>query len=286
MTLSGPSGTRNAAANASGEYDFVAPPGQYTLTFELEGFSTQRFSIALTAGGSTTHDARLNVGALAETVSVAAESRARESAIRRGGTVGGVVGGLPEAPPPSAAPMAAYDQLRDVETSAQAAALGDLFEYRIKEPVTLRKNQSALVPIVSAEVTAEKVVLWNRGAGSGRPLRAMWLSNSTGYTLDGGSVAIIDGNAFAGEGLVEPLKAGERRLISYAAELGVLVSAKQESPAEEKQLLLRYTRQLNDHEDKLEALRKNIAQASARRDRLQAELEALIQTLSFDGGKS
>jgi hypothetical protein len=96
--------------------------------------------------------------------------------------------------------------------------------------VTLRKNQSALVPIVSTEVNAEKVVLWNSSRGN-RALRALWISNNTGYTLDGGSVAIIDGNAFAGEGLVEPLKAGERRLISYAAELGVVVSAKQDSAA-------------------------------------------------------
>jgi hypothetical protein len=122
-----------------------------------------------------------------------------------------------------------YEQLRDVQASANAATLGDLFEYRIKEPLTLRKNQSALVPIVNAEVTAEKVVLWNQSTGSGRPLRALWVSNSTGFTLDGGSVAIIDGNAFAGEGLVEPLKAGERRLISYAAELGVIVNAKQDT---------------------------------------------------------
>jgi chromosome segregation ATPase len=56
--------------------------------------------------------------------------------------------------------------------------------------------------------------------------------------------------------------------------------------AEEKQLLQRYTRQLNDQEDKLEALRKNMAQATVIRDKLRAELNALIQKLTFDGGKS
>ena len=89
--------------------------------------------------------------------------------------------------------------------------------------MTLRKNQSALVPIVNAEITAEKVALWNRGAGSGRPLRAVWLTNGSGLTLDGGSISVIDGNAFAGEGLIGSLKPGERRLLSYAADLGVLV---------------------------------------------------------------
>jgi hypothetical protein len=59
----------------------------------------------------------------------------------------------------------------------------------------------------------------------------VWLTNASGLTLDGGSITLIDGNAFAGEGLVDPLKPGERRLISYAADLGVLVKAQQESAA-------------------------------------------------------
>jgi hypothetical protein len=99
----------------------------------------------------------------------------------------------------------------------------------LKEPVTLGKNQSALVPIVSTEVSADKVSLWNQAQGSGRPLRAVWITNASGLTLDGGSMTIVDGNAFAGEGLIEPLKAGERRLVSYAADLGTLVRAQQES---------------------------------------------------------
>lgn len=180
-----------------------------------------------------THQATLTSG---ESVTVTQEAtQTRDSVVRRADASRGAAGGRftgPAPPPRPAAPLpapeAAYEQLRELQPDAQAGELGDLFEYRIKEPITLRKNQSALVPIVNAEVSAEKVVLWNRGAGSGRPLRALWIANSTGYTLDGGSVAVIDGNAFAGEGLVEPLKAGERRLISYAAELGVLVSAKQE----------------------------------------------------------
>jgi hypothetical protein len=151
-----------------------------------------------------------------------------------GGTIGGVVGGLPGAPPPppaSPAPFrSGYEQVANQAPAATAAPLGDLFEYKIKEPVSLLKNQSALVPIVSAAVSAEKVGIWNRGAGSGRPLRAVWLTNGSGLTLDGGSIAVIDGDAFAGEGLIEPLKPGEKRLLSYAGDLGVLVDAKLDSP--------------------------------------------------------
>jgi hypothetical protein len=53
----------------------------------------------------------------------------------------------------------------------------------------------------------------------------VWLTNSSSLTLDGGSFMVIDANAFAGEGLVESMKPGERRLVSYGADLAVLVKA-------------------------------------------------------------
>jgi hypothetical protein len=40
---------------------------------------------------------------------------------------------------------------------------------------------------------------------------------------------VVEGQAFAGEGLIEPLKAGERRLLSYAVDLGVVVDGKGEN---------------------------------------------------------
>ena len=157
--------------------------------------------------------------------SVAARSRRDSPAGFAGGVVGGVVGGLPNAPPPPSV----YERMDEIAPAASGAELGGLFEYKIKDPVTLRKNQSALVPIINSEIEIEKVSLWNRNTGSGHPLRAVWLNNVTGLTLDGGSVSIIEGDAFAGEGLIEPLKPAERRLVSYGSDLGVLVDARADS---------------------------------------------------------
>jgi len=118
------------------------------------------------------------------------------------------------------------------EPAAEGNALGDLFEYKLKERVTIRKNQSALVPILQTDVTAEKVSLWSESLGVARPLRALWLNNASTLTLDGGSFSVLDSNTFAGEGVVEAIKPGERRLLSYATDLGLLVDAKLESSQE------------------------------------------------------
>ncbi len=99
----------------------------------------------------------------------------------------------------------------------------DLYEYKLKDRVTIRKNQSAMVPIVQTEIRAEKISLWTAGRSFGHPLRGVWLSNTSGETLDGGNFSVIDDEIFAGQGLLDPIKPDERRLVSYATDLGMLV---------------------------------------------------------------
>jgi hypothetical protein len=112
-------------------------------------------------------------------------------------------------------------------TVAQTQELGDLFEYKLKDLVTIRKNQSAMVPILQTRIDAEKVSVWNPSQPS--VLRALWINNSSDLTLDGGSFNVLETDAFAGEGLMDPIKPGEKRLLSYAADLGLLVDEKQKS---------------------------------------------------------
>jgi hypothetical protein len=157
-----------------------------------------------------------------------AASRVRHSAGGAGGGFGLTLK-APAAPPPPPPKSALNEARLEAQAAAQAKELGDLFEYKLKEPVTIRKNQSALVPIVQAEIGAEKVSLWNASGGSPRPLRALWLTNSSALTLDGGSFNVLEDETFAGEGLLDSIKPGEKRLLSYAADLGVLVDTKLES---------------------------------------------------------
>jgi len=234
-----------AVTNASGRYQVSnLQPGQYQISFTLQGFRTaSRPGVVVSGGMETVVNMTMDVGTTNEVLAVGAENAKMADSVSlrvsggggggRGGGfgsgagVGGAIGG--GAYTPSAAPMAPprLDFMQAAQQSqADAAQLGDLFEYKLKERVTIRKNQSALVPIMSADVQLDKVSLWNASMPAGRPLRAVWITNSTGLTLDGGSFTVVEGQAFAGEGLLEPLKAGEKRLLSYAMDLGVQVDAK------------------------------------------------------------
>jgi hypothetical protein len=60
-------------------------------------------------------------------------------------------------------------------------------------------------------------------------MNAAEVSNSTSKTLDGGPITVYDAGAYAGEALVETLKAGDKRLISYGVDLGMRISTKWDS---------------------------------------------------------
>ena len=103
----------------------------------------------------------------------------------------------------------------DVSTGA----FDDFFEYALTQPVTIHKNESAMVPILQQTLPAEHVSLWNPSDRS--PLRAVWLENKSDVTLDSGSFSIFENGEFAGEGLLDPIHPGEKRLLSYATDQAV-----------------------------------------------------------------
>jgi len=113
----------------------------------------------------------------------------------------------------------ASDALQEGDVSTNA--FDDFFEYALTAPVTIHKNESAMVPILQQDLPAEHVTLWSQKEST--PLRAVWLENTSKLTLDSGSFSIFESGEFAGEGLLDPIHPGEKRLLSYAADQAVRV---------------------------------------------------------------
>ncbi len=198
----------SARTDSNGNYNFAgAAPGLYSLSISSRGFQTSQFSqVSLRPGHSSNINATLNVGSAAETIEVSAVNTSQNSVVTAA--------------------------LRGASAAAEGNALGELFQYSLKEKITVLKNQSALVPIVQSPIDAEKVTLVTaneNGDVDATPLRALWVTNSSGLTLDGGTFNILEQDSFAGEGIMEVLHPGERRLLSYAADTAVHVTAENES---------------------------------------------------------
>ncbi|PYS32632.1 MAG: hypothetical protein DMF75_11495, partial [Acidobacteria bacterium] len=113
-----------------------------------------------------------------------------------------------------------------IEAAATGSEVGDLFEYRIDQPVSVPRNRSALIPIVQTRMDGERVSIYNEANRRDRPMGGMLLKNTSPLTLEDGALTVIDGDAYAGEALMERLKPAEQRLISFALDLGTLVNAR------------------------------------------------------------
>lgn len=190
--------SQTTTTNVQGMYRFDnIQAGNSALFVDSPGFRRfQLTSFYLGTDRMNEIDARLDVGSVAENVTVAAQPVTLNTS--------------------SSSIASVRDDAEGEEAEAEAKGLGDFFEYKLKQKITIGKNQSALVPILQSKIDAEKVTLWT--AGTQNVLRALWIKNTSGLTLDGGSFNLIDSDAFAGERMLETVHSEERRLISYAAD--------------------------------------------------------------------
>jgi len=110
-----------------------------------------------------------------------------------------------------------------VQSQTRERQVGDLFEYGIEKPVTVRRNQSALVPILLKPFAGRSVLLYQKAARPENPIRCVEFENTTGLTLEGGPVTVLEQGSYVGEAMLDTLKPTEKRLVGYAVELAVRV---------------------------------------------------------------
>lgn len=138
-----------------------------------------------------------------------------------------------------AAPMALGGTLggAGVIAMAEAQGLGALFEYRIDRPLTLPRQQSALIPIVNEEVEGWEVSVYNPDVHPRFPLFGLRLKNTTGLTLMGGPLTVFARGAYGGDALIEDIEPGGQRLLTYALDLKVEGNREVKAPAQAIQAL-------------------------------------------------
>jgi hypothetical protein len=131
--------------------------------------------------------------------------------------VPGFGGGLP---PPMAAPRAMRESVIEM---AQGQERGALFDYRIQQPVTILRQQSALVPVVNRTVEAQAVSLYNPANHPRHPFFGVKLTNTTDLTLMEGPVTVYLDGAYGGDAQLETLEPKGERILTYALDLGIEV---------------------------------------------------------------
>jgi hypothetical protein len=126
---------------------------------------------------------------------------------------------------PAAVQKAQLDLTKGVSSAANAAQLGDYFEYRIDHPVHLARQKSALLPIITKDVEGAKVSIYNEATHAKFPLLGLKFKNTSGLHLMQGPITVFENNTYAGDSRILDLQPGEERLLSYAIDLGTEAEA-------------------------------------------------------------
>ncbi|MFX1419402.1 MAG: hypothetical protein ACFE9N_10820 [Promethearchaeota archaeon] len=121
-----------------------------------------------------------------------------------------------------------YDKVKS-QVKTQTKDLGELFEYNISNPVTIKRKQSALVPILTESIKAKKILLYNKNEHDKNPNACLEITNNTNLTLERGPATIIYDDNLAGEAIIPFLNKEDTRLLNYAIEQAVIVSHEEES---------------------------------------------------------
>jgi len=156
-------------------------------------------------------------------------------AMRGGGGMGSAAGYAParsgRAPLATAVVenLSAIDLQRGVASAASGEDVGELFRYVIQAPVTLDRNESAMLPIVNDAVKGEKVAIYNPAVHAKHPLSGLRLTNTTPLHLLQGPITLFDGSEYAGDARIEDIPPGSTRLISYALDLETEVTVEDKS---------------------------------------------------------
>ena len=155
-------------ADGNGQYEFAGlPDGVLRMEAAASGFQTTSINgIAASEGAVLQQYARLQVGSATETVTVTASAVLGMSPGVRGspnagsgrmlgsgaglGPVNGRIGSGRGGGVGSGIGGGVGGGVFRVASAAEGHELGDLFEYKLKDPITIAKNRSALVPIVNA----------------------------------------------------------------------------------------------------------------------------------------
>jgi hypothetical protein len=115
-----------------------------------------------------------------------------------------------------------------IETAISGAAgseAGEQFEFTMKNPVSIARQMSAMLPLADAFVEARKLLIFSGASWSNRnqnPRLGAELTNTSGIKLPAGPITVYDGGTYAGDALIEFWNEGEKRLISYGEDLSVI----------------------------------------------------------------
>lgn len=137
-------------------------------------------------------------------------------------------------PSPVGRKRSAMNSVSSIQSAATTAEVGELFQYIIGS-VSLPRQRSAMIPIVTEEIKMQRVSIFNAAVQPRHPLHGMRIENGTKVHLMQGPATVLDGGSYAGDARLNELPTGSKQLISYALDFEMQVDVDQKNSSTDVQ---------------------------------------------------
>jgi len=129
---------------------------------------------------------------------------------------------LPAAAPPPKAVSRAMQESTIVQT--KTVEMGEFFKYDISHPVTVKRGQSAMVPIIQTKIDCKKEHVYNKQKMERNPVVTMRVKNTTGLVLERGPIVVLDNSTYVGEAIFPYTLPNGENHIAYSVDMGVVIN--------------------------------------------------------------
>lgn len=115
-------------------------------------------------------------------------------------------------------------------TQVQAAgvARGEFFQYDVTVPISIKRGQSAMVPILEARLAGRKCHLFNQAKLPNHPVVTIIAANTTSLTLERGPATVQEGPDYVGEAVLPFTPSQGDLFVPYSVDLGTTVTTRVE----------------------------------------------------------
>jgi len=97
--------------------------------------------------------------------------------------------------------------------AAEVVSTTESVSFSLKQPVTIKKGESALLLLHTKDIPKETINIYNRQQHASHPYKAIEVENITGYGWEGGPVTIYEKGEYAGESMLKRVAKGDKQII-------------------------------------------------------------------------
>ena len=122
-----------------------------------------------------------------------------------------------------------YEYSVGAAESAEIVSTTESVSFSLKQPVTIKKGESALLLLHTMNIPKKTLYIFNQAQHATHPFKSIEVENVTGYGWEEGPVTIYEKGKYSGEAMLRRVPKTEKQILPYLVEQDVSVKQEEES---------------------------------------------------------